>query len=446
LCVPSVDAETDSGDVTFDKQDRNHMANNKTSGRSETDRTMTKVQMCALAAMAVLLIFQVAISVRVFVADKHVRRGDIYREMDRADDACTEYARAVEVHRKSYTALHLYGSSLLSLDKTEEAIKILDRCLDLAPYHPLALDLMATALMKQKSFERALEFVDRANEVVNDWPRMLRTRGRILLEQGLHTEARSAFEKALDAGYDPIDEMYRGVALTYINEGRRDLALQVIDKALDNNPEEALNHLIRGQLLVQTGDWNNAGEALQRAVNLFIAGSTSVSSQQVSHNKEQAHLGLVVVYLRQDRLARAANEIFLAISSTGGINQRSSTLIEEIIHRVDNDNHDMSELDVARTRFLIARTLFAAGDQERRQRGIIELRRVTEMTGVEARIRAAAHAELARILTFESMYTRALAELEKAKQLSPSLPDIDAMRENIINMRKAAEAQAAAKS
>jgi len=400
---------------------------------AETQHPRPAVRNLVFVGLPVFLVFQMTFATRLFLSDKCVARGDLLRQTGLPDRARDAYEKALARQPKDYKTAHLLGGTLVALGNNAEAAEVLERCVYQAPYHPLALDLLAIAYMHQGNLDKAAEMNGRAKEVVPTSPRPYRTGGRILAVRGQHEDAIAEFRKALDLGYSPKSEILRAIANAYLNSGSADLAVQSVAEAISYEPTDPLNHLVYGQMLANMQQWQPASAALQRAIELFEQPQQpSASLRATGPYRVHAHLVLASVYIRMERLADAVNEIFRAQCIDNAAPQ-IGPLIEQIAQRLDTGREGMDEAEEAQIRFLLARSLFAS---EQLDRGLDELRHVCGTETASARLRASAHTELARMLVLGlGKHAEALAELDRAEQIDPSLPEIGRLRSDILRYR-----------
>ncbi len=92
-------------------------------------------------------------------------------------------------------------------------------------------------------------------------------RARVLLWSGRLAEARNEYLEILAAVPDDPDN-WLGLASTHWREGRPDLALQALDRALTLDPQRADIHAARGRMLKAENHIRDARQEFQRALEL----------------------------------------------------------------------------------------------------------------------------------------------------------------------------------
>jgi TolB-like protein/tetratricopeptide (TPR) repeat protein len=88
------------------------------------------------------------------------------------DAARRAYERAVQVSPSDPTALHAYAYYLLTVERTEEALGVMDRLQRIAPFDQYYRGLRVRNLGWARQYERALEELDRVRELDPDYAGM----------------------------------------------------------------------------------------------------------------------------------------------------------------------------------------------------------------------------------------------------------------------------------
>ncbi len=382
-----------------------------------------------LIGLPVVLLFQIAFATKLLISEMCLARGNMARRAGLTTEAQQWYARSCTFDPRNYRALHLLGGAMVARGDYPNAARVLDRCLELAPYHPLVLDLLAIAYMHMGELDRATETIERADRVVPDSPYVRSTRGRILVERGQYDDAVNEFREAVRLGYKPEDEVLRAIANTQFKAGDLDAAIATAVDAVGSDPDNPLNHLVHGQLLMFGRQLEPAASALRQAIDLFGKNPGAGTPRHRMH----AHLALATTYIDLGRLADAAVQLF-QMQKLDATDQQTFMLIDTIETQLDAAADRLGPNETARTRFLLARCMVASGQKER---GYEAIRRVAHTDGASQRLRASAHAELARLMAaLDRNFDDALAELALAEQIDPSLPQIQPMRKDITRLKQ----------
>jgi len=248
-----------------------------------------------------------------------------------------------------------------------------------------------------------------------------------------HLELARAYTE-LDTAADAVAEVCRMQKLNVAAPQIPGL-LDPISNRLE--PDEPAYHLVQGWLLMQTPRLKEAADALQQTVTLMGQNGLpeTENAQQI---KVCTHFNLATVFLKLDRLADASVQVF-EVQKLDSAYPQIPVLIEAIAKQIEAGPGNLSVEKKAETQLLLARSLVVAGQKER---GYETIRRVAENTEVSARLRAAAYTERARLLAgLDQKLTEALAELDRAEQIDPTLPEIAPMRRDILGYQRRIDAQ-----
>ncbi len=122
------------------------------------------------------------------------------------------------------------------LGDVEQAEAAFDTALNLDPQAPQALRLYAESLARRPAdLDRALALAQRAVEQAPNDPQTLATLGQVQVQRGALQDARSIFERALDAGEAPA-RVYEQFGDLHRKLGNDHLARRYWEKALDRAP------------------------------------------------------------------------------------------------------------------------------------------------------------------------------------------------------------------
>jgi len=389
----------------------------------------TVIKKIVLVVLPIILLFQIAFATRQFLSEIWEVRGNAVRVAGDVGQAREMYERSLRYDAKDYKTLHLLGAALVAEGDTGRAVDVLDRCVQLAPYHPLALDLLAIAYLRQGELEKASGAIARALDVVPISANVHTTAGRIEDERGLYDEAINQYREALRLGYSPESEVLRAIANAHYKNGDGERAVETASEAVAGNPKDPLNYLVRGQLLIQTKQLQEAVTVLRRAVELF---AESPSHASLDH-RMRTHIILAGTYLDLDLPADAAQQLF-EMQKLDNTDPRIPPLIEAVAKWLDTKSANVVPAERARAWFLLSRSFLAA---EKLDPALEALRHVCETQEAPARLRATAHAQTAGLMAgTQRKFDEAIAELDRAQQIDPGLAEIRQMRENVLRYQR----------
>jgi tetratricopeptide (TPR) repeat protein len=116
-------------------------------------------------------------------------------------------------------------------------------------------------------FQQAVEYFDKALQDHADQRMVHKELGRALLFQGESQRAVDELTLARKGLQADLDVCHL-LASAHSENGDPGKALEILQESLTNEPEEIETHLIIGDLLIKTGEMDNAGEAYQRALKI----------------------------------------------------------------------------------------------------------------------------------------------------------------------------------
>ena len=154
---------------------------------------------------------------------------------DRYQDAIKFLNKAIELNPNNFVAYNNRGNAKDELGKHEEAIKDYDKAIELDPDSSSALDHRGVAKADLGKHEEAIKDYDKAIELDPDYSGTYNNRGIANYDLGKHEEAINDYDKAIKL--DPKNAYAynnRGIAKGAL--GRHEEALRDFDKALKLNP------------------------------------------------------------------------------------------------------------------------------------------------------------------------------------------------------------------
>jgi tetratricopeptide (TPR) repeat protein len=168
-----------------------------------------------------------------------------------------------------------YWNALASAQLMDEdysnAITSSEYAIAIDPKDPEGLSSKAQGLFRLGNFEEALEYYRRLEEIVPDDDIVPLNKGVCLVNLGRHEEAISCLERALEmAGEksETLPNIYQELALCYGNTKQLEKALKMIDAAikLTSDPSDML--VIRGHILLECGEEDEAEKSFMKALNM----------------------------------------------------------------------------------------------------------------------------------------------------------------------------------
>jgi len=275
------------------------------------------------------------------------------------------------------------ATSLLQKGKIDEAVKILDKVIQINPKNVAALNLRGWAKLFAKDFngaladfnkvitlapnaigiekvyndrgtifdflgerEKALADYNKAISINPNYPQPYNGRANILSAKGDLDKAFLDYDKAIKL--DPkLMPPYDGRAYIYFVRGDFDKSLDDLDKALEIIPNNAGSILQRGIVLGLKGYWFAAADSLKKAVEINsdssafsgnIATSLSDLDKYILINSKNAKVFAVraLIKLLQKKESESVEDFKKAFELDPNLQKDLDTLIEPVRAKLNN--------------------------------------------------------------------------------------------------------------
>lgn len=132
------------------------------------------------------------------------------------------YRRYNAIVKDDEFALMSQGTCLLNLSRTDEAVQLLNRAIEVAPEgSPYMSDIcqeMAFALSENGDYDGALDWLDKTGELDCDHVQIMVVKGHILLAKGEMAEAEKCFRQAVLGSDAPHQTLLRIIVSLYDNK------------------------------------------------------------------------------------------------------------------------------------------------------------------------------------------------------------------------------------
>lgn len=224
----------------------------------------------------------------------------ILNRQDKKEDAVLNYRKAISLKPDYMDALNNLGTTLMSLELTDEAAEIFARILEKNPQDFNALSNTASILFNKDEYEQALEYYSRALTTNPKSPNVHNDIGRSLKYLSRHEEALLSFEKAIEYKPDYVEallsagkiyrenvqldkalnyysrirlivdqeEAYANVVHIYWELGRYSEAIMEAEEALKKFPESVINLNALGNVYSTISKYEEALSCFERAFSL----------------------------------------------------------------------------------------------------------------------------------------------------------------------------------
>jgi tetratricopeptide (TPR) repeat protein len=249
----------------------------------------------------------------------HFLLGNAYFGRQDYEKAIAEYRGATDIAADFAPAYNLLGYANRTLGRYDEAEKAFKKYIQLIPDDPNPYDSYAELLMKMGRFDESIGQYRKALEVNPQFSPSYTGIASNLMFQGKYdasrAEAKKLYEKARNDG-DKRAAMF-ATTITYIDEGKTDLALAELDKqytlgkGTDDAAAMAGDVTSMGNILLATG---KPAEALKRYEQAVQVVEASDLSPEVKENAKQFHhynAARVAIATGDLAKARGENETFM---------------------------------------------------------------------------------------------------------------------------------------
>ena len=166
---------------------------------------------------AALTCFQAATDLDPKHADAWCEQGKLHKDAKRLDEAVIAFSAALVINAAHWTSVVGLCTTLLDLDRADEALALIDEALSQAPLKELYLN-KGIVLHQMHDYPAALACTDQALALDPECPSVWAHRGYLLMAMHRPSEARACYEKALARNPNGNDENW-AYALLHLAEG-----------------------------------------------------------------------------------------------------------------------------------------------------------------------------------------------------------------------------------
>ncbi|MHC4954162.1 MAG: protein kinase domain-containing protein [Planctomycetota bacterium] len=172
---------------------------------------------------------------------------------DRVVESLPESEHAIRAHPWSLRLRAIRAAMLNDLGRYEDALRVLNRVLELEPRHATAHSYRAFSLAKLGRLEEAVAAAKRACEFDPRNSNSHRHLAAALLGVGKYSEALASARTAVEI--DPSDySAHSQMAQAALKTGNREAALEHSRIAIELRPRAGMFRIVRARVLFQTGD------------------------------------------------------------------------------------------------------------------------------------------------------------------------------------------------
>jgi protein O-GlcNAc transferase len=213
----------------------------------------------------------------------HTSRGFALAGLKRLDEAVAAFERAIALQSDYFEAYCARGHVLQELRRWEAAVASYDAAIALGPEDLRAQPAYSNrgfALKELKRFEEALASYDRAIALEDTDAEVRINRGGVLQEMGRHDASIASYDRAIELKPDCV-EAYQGRGMSLLSRGQHEAAIASFDQALALKPDQKYLLSFRRYVQMQTCDWRDLAQYVERLEHELRAGRPFTASFQV---------------------------------------------------------------------------------------------------------------------------------------------------------------------
>lgn len=177
-------------------------------------------------------------------------------------------AQALKNGEETAALFKIWGQILLAQEKNAEGLAHLEKSLSLEQKDPDILMLLAETYRKSDQHEKALLYLQQFLQLYPEEITALKIQARILIAQGKEEESAPLLEKIIQNEEKPDPEFLSLLTDHYRKKGELESAKKVVEKALQQRPEDADLLNLSGEILEQLGQIEVAMERFKLACKL----------------------------------------------------------------------------------------------------------------------------------------------------------------------------------
>ncbi len=353
-----------------------------------------------------------------YQADLYILRGLARIELDELDSAGADFRKSLSIRAKNDTAYYNLGYIEFLKGNYGEAIAYYDSAILYNPKGIYYYVARGDAFLEAGSYPLAAEDYHTAIKAGEHMGTAYFGLGLVFLYNAMTDSARYYFSLAIVE--DPFDDEYyyqRGIAR--YSEGDLDGALKDFDMAISLNDENTKALFARAELYIEYGDFVQALEDLDAALQYDTLESPTVNPDDLEMINER---GKILLTLEMYPEAVRDFTRILSVDPDLDVTRYNRALAWYHLGEYDKAKKDLDaaiKINPAEKDYYSYRgaSLIMAGDTAA---GFADFRKALKIAPDDAEIymlRSSVYAE-------KGMYTEALADLQKVFRIDPEYPDL----------------------
>ncbi len=191
----------------------------------------------------------------------------------RTRQAIKDLDRAIELNPKDARAYFIRADKYRELGDYRQAIQDLDRAIALDPKYALAYILRGLVFSMLRDYRQAIKDYDRAIELDPKSETAYGMRGSVYGQKGQADRAIQDFNKAIELS--PNNALaYRSRGIAYSQRGQADRAIQDFNKAIELDPKNGMVYAVRACAYSQKGQADRVIQDCNKAIELDLKNGT----------------------------------------------------------------------------------------------------------------------------------------------------------------------------
>ena len=268
--------------------------------------------------LLVLILTSCQTSPQVELAQDYLVLGNAYYEQKNWAEAIRFLNRSLELNPENNAARYNLALAYLQLSKTEEALTHLEKLKTTQPDNTLVLKALAYAQFWSKKYSEADETYQKIAELLPNDPEILFNRGIVAFELKRDQEAKTLLEQWLEGEKNPPNTIWPILEGLYRRLKDEDGLMRSLIQIVAQNKNDTVRALELAELYKKKGEW-------QKHLDLLIQVDSSLSLQNKVDNQLRWQIG--ETFLLQLRQQDPAVEWFSKAIQAGFRNSRRAEIL-----------------------------------------------------------------------------------------------------------------------
>lgn len=185
-----------------------------------------------------------------------------------------------------------------SEDDIDKILELIDKAIEIDPNNPYYFDQKYASLRQVERLSDSLNALDRAIELTPDDPHLYLEKANVLYSMKNYREALKIIEKVFELVDTPMSGHLIPKALILANLDEKEEALDIIQNIIKSNPNDALNYLVYGEIMLTFKNYDDAIEKYKKVILL--------------NEKSEYKFPTIKAYMHMSKCYKEINQIDLA--------------------------------------------------------------------------------------------------------------------------------------